>query len=64
MAQPTPQGVYRLAVPRGLLKRKGDRDWGTTGKLLSGLSLCLLVRSFSVGFPEDRPLHATKSTFK
>jgi len=34
-----------------LLKRSGDRGWGTTVKWFSGLSVCVCVRTCFVGCP-------------
>ena len=45
-----------------LLKRSGDRGWGTTVKWLSGLSLCVCVRTCFVGCPKVRPPLPTEST--
>ena len=45
-----------------LLKRSGDRGWGTTVKWLSGLSLCVCVRTCCVGCPKVRPPLPTEST--
>jgi len=46
----------------GVLKRSEDRGWGTTVKWLSGLSLCVCVRTCFVGCPKVcRPL-PTEST--
>jgi len=45
-----------------VLNRRGDRGWGTTVTWLSGLSLCVCVRTCFVGCPQDRPPLATEST--
>jgi len=45
-----------------VLKRSGNRGWGTTVMWLSGLSLCLCVRTCLVGCPKVRPPLSTEST--
>ena len=59
------QTEHRIQLKAGatpVLKRCGDRGWGTTVKWLSGLSLCVLVRTCFVGCPKDRPPLPTEST--
>ena len=53
---------HQFWAPSDLLKRSGDRGWGTTVKWLSGLNLCVLVRTCFVGCPKVRPLLPTEST--
>jgi len=58
-------GRRRLHVPGRqsmVLNRSGHRGWGTTVKWLSGLSLCVCVRTCFVGCPKDRPPLPTEST--
>jgi len=45
-----------------VLKRNGDRGWGSTVKWLSGLSLCVRVRTCFVGCPKVRPPLPTESS--
>jgi len=45
-----------------VLKRSGDRGWGSTVKWLSGLSLCVCVRTCFVGCPKVRPPLPTESS--
>jgi len=45
-----------------VLKRSGDRGWGTTVKWFSGLSLCVCVRTCFFGCPKVRPPLSTEST--
>jgi len=45
-----------------MLKRSGDWGWVTTVKWLSGLSLCVCVRTCFVGCPKVRPPLPTEST--
>jgi len=59
-APPTRGGESQRSDP--LLKRRGDRGWGTTVKWLSGLSWCVCVRTCFVGCPKDRPPLPTEST--
>jgi len=40
-----------MRVMRSLLKRSVDWGWGTTVKWLSGLSLCVCVRTYFFGCP-------------
>ena len=47
---------------RELLNRSGDRGLGTTVKWLSGLSLCVCVRTCFVGCPKVCPPLPTEST--
>jgi len=59
------EGRQRSSAPqRGtkLLKRSADRGWGTTVKWLSGLSVCVCVRTCFVGCPQVRPPLPTDST--
>jgi len=45
-----------------MLERSGDRGWGTRVKWLSGLSLCVCVRTCFVGCPKVRPPLPAEST--
>ena len=60
---PRPPRVADVVLPEApLLKSSEDRDWGTTVKWLSELSLCVCVRTCFVGCPKVRPLLPTEST--
>jgi len=47
-----------------MLKRSGDRGWGTTVKWLSGLSLCACVRTCFVGCVSKAPLLPLRALLK
>jgi len=47
-----------------LLKRSGDRGWGTTVKWLSGLSLCACVRTCLVSCLFEAPLFPSRALLK
>jgi len=47
-----------------VLKRSGDRGWGTTVKWLSGLSLCVCVRTCFVGCLSKAPLFPSRALLK
>jgi len=49
---------------REMLKRSGDRGWGTTVKWLSGLSLCVSVRPCFFRCPKVRPPLPAYSTYQ
>jgi len=61
-ANVAPSKVVQPPERPTLLKRNGDRGWGTTVMWLSGLSLCVLVRTCFVGCGEVRPFLPTEST--
>ena len=47
-----------------VLTRSGDRGWGTTVKWLSGLSLCVCVRTCFVGCLSKAPLFPSRALLK
>ena len=47
-----------------LMKRSGDRGWGITVKWLSGLSLCVYVRTCFVGCLSKAPLFPSRALLK
>jgi len=49
---------------RSMLKRSGDREWGTTVKWLSGLGLCVCVRTCFVGCLSKAALFPSRSLLK
>ena len=58
-------GMAVAAGPMGpLLKRSGDMGWGTTVKCLSGLSLCVCVRTCFVGCLSKAPLFPSRTLLK
>jgi len=61
---PPPHGVASPSVGLHLLKRSGDRGWGTTVKWLSGLSLCVCVRTCFVGYLSKAPLSPSRALLK
>ena len=62
IGMPEVQRKLAASALAGMLKRSGDRGWGTTVKWLSGLSLCVCVPTCFVGYPKDRPPLPTEST--
>jgi len=59
-----PEVLRKLAASSlaGMLKRSGDRGWGTTVKWLSSVSLCVCVRTCFLGCPKVRPPFSSEST--
>jgi len=60
----TAHGERWNATWRGVFKRSGDRGWGTTVKWLSGLSLCVCVRTCFVGCLSKAPLFPSRALLK
>jgi len=60
---PTTKDALRVETRR-LLKRSGDMGWGTTVKWLSGLSLCVCVRTCFVGCLSKAPLFPSRALLK